>query len=291
MIDLDELITAQLFVGEPRRSVVERHRAELAAAISAAERGDPVPIGPSRSRRPVQPLLAVAAAVAVVTFSVLAIVPFASTGRSADAIAVDAATATADRLAHSGRAQVSTSDSRGTEVATFAFAGDDWSMALDGQEVARVVDDTHYVYTDDYGDDAAYQWWADGATVSNDIPDFSGLLAVLSPTANFEILDEAIVGDRPITHLRAATPSAIPSEAFGIWRLIDGSDGWSVDVTELDVWIDDEDIVRRIDVSWTSSMDGSSSSYLTSIELSDLGAAVHVGAPSQFQVLSTDISD
>ena len=128
-----------------------------------------------------QPVLAVAAAVAVVTLSVLAIVPFASTSPSADAIAVDAATATADRLAHSGRAQFSTSDSRGTEVATFAFAGDDWSMAVDGQEVARVVNDAHYVYTDDYGDDAGYQWWADGATVSNDIPDFSGLLAVLYP--------------------------------------------------------------------------------------------------------------
>ena len=127
--------------------------------------------------------------------------------------------------------------------------------------------------------------------MSNDIPDFSGLLAVLSPTANFEILDEAIVGDRPITHLRAATPTAISTEALGIWRLIDGSDGWSVDVTELVVWIDDEDIVRRIDVSWTSSMDGSTSSYLTSIEFSDLGAAVHVGPPSQFQVLSTDVSD
>ncbi len=63
-----------------------------------------------------------------------------------------------------------------------------------------------------------YEWWADGATVTNTIPDFSGLLAVLSPTANFEIIDEAIVGDRFLTHFRASTSTAIPTAALGAWQ-------------------------------------------------------------------------
>jgi hypothetical protein len=197
---------------------------------------------------------AVAAAVAAVAGFVVA-APFGSADPSAGAVVRDAAVASAEAL-DSGRAVLTVRQEGTEDVYEYTFAGDDVGvemvLAATGDAATtgerRVVDGELYWRV---GDDPSTPWLhmvGDGAeplSVFGDDP--RTLLAGLTPTAGFDLVGDDTVDGVAVTRLRATTPERIDARQL---RLGEATSGGGA-VTELEVWVDGDDVVRRVDLAMT----------------------------------------
>jgi hypothetical protein len=252
-----------------------------------------------RARRHPVPRWAAVAAAAAVVAALLAVGPFGSSGsRAADAIVRDAATASAQAL-QTGRAVVTSPDGAlplGDER-TYTFDGE--NLAVDGSGPGYtygrlIVDGNLYFYWNPQGGPAR-DWMRDITATNVGPEDFvfdpRGLLAALAPAAGFELAGDDTVDGVAVTHLRATVPEAIDSESLRLGELTDfpGSR-----LTALDIWVDGDDVVRRIDfaqeytpppsieISETGSTTIVDQTHVVhaSVRFTDIGAPLTVDAPA-----------
>ncbi|HEY7069852.1 MAG TPA: hypothetical protein VH479_07065, partial [Acidimicrobiales bacterium] len=253
-----------------------------------------------RARRRHVPRWAAVAAAAVGVAAVLAVAPFGSPeSRAADAIVRDAATASAQAL-QTGRAVVTSPDGAlplGDER-TYTFDGE--NLAVDGSGPGYTygrlrVDGNLYFYWNPNGG-SARDWMRDITATNVGPEDFvfdpRGLLGVLAPTAGFELAGGDTVDGVAVTHLRATRPEAIDTEALHLGELTDFPDSR---FTALDIWVDGDDVVRRIDfaqefrlsnvieidpATGSSSIPDQPQVVHTSVRFTDIGASITVDAPA-----------
>jgi hypothetical protein len=272
-----------------------------------------------RRRRPLVVLGAAAVAVAVVASAKLVVSDPAPPSAAA---AIDAALATSSQaLARSGRVDITKRISYETDPVVidqtegWAFSGDDMSLTLDGQETERVVGGRMYSYmplsecrveTTDQGD-VFVQHVDDGEPVWQERPDDlpfavatdgvgtpapsdldpQVLLDQLAAAGEFEDLGDEEVDGRSARHLRAVAPAQIPVQDLGLGRLVPVA---ATAVESLEVWVDDDDLVRRIDLALSGELSFPDPaapggrriegfSYASTVEFSDLGEPITIEAP------------
>jgi hypothetical protein len=112
----------------------------------------------------------------------------------------------------------------------------------------RVVNGQFYLYVK--GQDLQMHWYHDtssNAAASESFPDPRTLLQAVSPSTGLENLGQQSVDGTELTHLRATTPGSIGR--LGIPDLTDT-------VTSFDVWVDTDNVVRRMIVSSSPSSAG-----------------------------------
>ena len=236
---------------------------------------------PSRpARRPTRGVVARAAAAAAVAAAIagaVLVAPFGSTPPTAAGVVRDAVAASEEALG-TGRAAltVDTRSTRRSGDATdetwrdsydYVFAGDDVAvtMSLGGSTTGerRIVDGELYWRVDHEGRSTWFHRTdATGPDrpATNDVTaDPRMLLAALAPTAAFEMAGEDTVDGVDVTHLRAAAPDAVDGRALGLAGAMGGhleSDApdelGGPEIVGLDVWVDGDDVVRRIDIVTTT---------------------------------------
>jgi hypothetical protein len=215
-----------------------------------------------RWRRARPRIVAVAAAAALVAGFVVAW-PFGSPEPSAADVAHRAAVASASAL-DSGRATVTVTtetttegeapvpvpdpDSAYRDTYEYRFAGDDVAVAMvlgDGSGYPgerRIVDGEMYWHA---GPDPSTPWFhrVDGGPARSDwTGDPRSLLATLESRAGFELVDDDTADGR---HLRSTTPGNFAPRELGLGQALDGA---GEVLTSLDVWVDGDGVVRRIDL-------------------------------------------
>jgi hypothetical protein len=292
-------VIRRLAAARPEPPVALLDPGDLADRIVAGDL--PGPRRPRERRLPVR-LAAVAAAAAVVA-AVLAVAPFGSTTpRAAEAIARDAAVASAEALG-TGRAVFTSPDGSlllGDEV-TYTFAGDDLSVEGSGTDPdgtpfafgRRVVDGELYFFWDPTAS-GEIEWLHDmvATDVSTDdlIFDPRGLLALLAPTAGFELAGEDTIDGVEVTRLHATRPEAVDVSRLRLGE----ATMWGNSLSALDVWVDGDDVVRRIDITQQMDIEGAvvvepgGESHpaaeppprRTSVRFTDIGAPLTVEAPA-----------
>ncbi len=270
------------------------------AAPAARDLADRITGRRARTRRPAvaRRVAAMAAAAAVVVAAVVVGPWGSSEPRPAAAIVREAAAASARALT-SGRAVVTSPDGdlELGDAVTYTFAGDDMSATFDGIEVGgvpyaaarRVVDGERYFHWTPAG--APTEWLHDVTVGSVEIGPFvfdpRGLLAVLEPDADFEVVGDDTVDGVDVTRLRATTPEAVDAAALQL-----GQATAAGTPTALEVWVDGDGVTRRIDLTVSveqgleiDPVAGTSiplppqvSSY--SVRFTDIGAPLTVEAPA-----------
>jgi hypothetical protein len=282
-----------------------------------------------RRRRQLVVLGAAAVAVAVVASAKLVVSDPAPPSAAAT---IDAALATSSQaLAQSGRVDITKRISYETDPVVidqtegWAFSGDDLSLTLDGQETERVVGGQSYSYlpvsecrveTTAHGDIFVYGP-PDGAEPvwqrrSDDLPfavatdgvgtpaptdlDPQVLLDQLAAAGEFEDLGSEDVDGASTRHLRAVAPAGITVQDLGLGTLVPVA---ATAVESMEVWVDDDDLVRRIDLALSGELhfpdpaapDGSrieGFSYASTVEFSDLGEPITIEAPEDAVEVSPD---
>ena len=111
----------------------------------------------------------------------------------------------------------------------------------------------------------------DVARSSADPRDLAG---ALTPDADFEVLGQETTGGVPTTHLRAGDPAAVSAEVVG-------ENAPGADVVALDIWVDGDDITRRLDAEVDGTPESTHAEW--SVQFSDLGGDVAITAPAQFE--------
>jgi hypothetical protein len=246
---------------------------------------------------------AVAAGVAVVVaVGTVVLNPADTTGAAAD---VDAALArSAQALDRSGRAEVQSHivyDNARTDPLVeggsdlWEFSGDDWSNTFepDPGEVAainRYVDGELYLYIEDR--DGQFRWFhAVGEDMSGTWEVNPGtLLAEMEVEGDFEEVGDETMDGVPTRHLRATNPgdAEVPDLGGGL-----GSDSLG-EVDGLEVWVDDDGFVRRIDISFAGegelpdeTIEGDAVVAVTeatvSARFSDFGEPIVIEAPTDYE--------
>lgn len=166
-------------------------------------------------------------------------------------------------------------------VDLWEFSGDDSSVTLgvpgladDEAPINRIVDGEFYAYLN--GETGEMQWFHDingdpsGAQHRNADP--STLLAQLAPAGEFEDIGEDTVDGVPTRRLRATNPGETPT------LLPNQDDGEFLgEVTNLEVWVDDDGYVRRVDLAYGGQ--GSVAEASTSIRFFDFGEPITIEAP------------
>lgn len=238
----------------------------------------PTPASHSGRRR-----VLVAAAAATVVGVGLTVAPWGVDESSADAMVRDTAVATRTALADTGRATVSVLDVDGVEggggaapqVTLFEFAGDDERyQSADGGYDNRIVDGDSYIQ----GFDGRHpeQWYRvlcnDG--VARSTPDPRDLAGALTPDAEFAVVGEEVVDGVRTTHLRAGNPAAVSAE-------IVGETATGADVVALEIWVDGDDVTRRLDAEVDATPESTHAEW--SVRFSDLGDDIDIAAPAQFE--------
>lgn len=241
----------------------------VAADEPSADRWAPRPV-----RRALLRATAVAAVAAIVA-GLVVVSPFGSTEPTAAAVVREAAAASQEAL-DSGRAVLTVELLGIRDSYEYAFAGDDVGVTTvlgspgraPSSAESRIVDGEMYWHV---GDDPEAPWfhYTGGIAVSDFGADPRSLLATLEPTAGFEIVGDDTVDGVAVTRLRATTPETIDAyglslgNATGVVRTAARSGTSVVDhgpatftVTDLDVWIDSENVVRRIDLTMSPTYDG-----------------------------------
>ena len=244
--DEDDPVMQRLRAARPEMPAAPLDPGDLADRIVAAH-----------ARRHRVPRWAAVAAAAAIVAAVLAVAPLGSPqSRAAEAIVRDAAVAS-DEALRSGRAVMTGDVSFGSEV-TYTFAGDDLEVDFVGTVAGtpftagrRVVDGELYFFWNP-GGTGEPDWFHDVTPRSGHhsslVSDPRGLLAVLAPDAGFELVGDDTVDGVDVTRLHARTPEAVAAAdlKLGDSTMPDAT------VTALDVWIDRDDVVRRIDVTQTA---------------------------------------
>ena len=276
------------------------------------EVADTPPVGdtpPAVVRRPGgRPLLFAGAAAAAAALAVGFLVVGSDEPSSADT--VDAAlTRSSSLLDRSGRAEITRrTDGDGAPdeayVASWEFSGDDSSNTLhdigdpatcvDGEPsdcaVNRFVDGEVYIYVP--GPDGTYEWHhvttADQIGMQGFGLDPTTLVDELDPAGGFDEVGVEQVEGVETTRYRAADPERTPLPD------IDGIDGDTL--TSLEVWIDHDGLLRRLDLVTANRhpeppepesecpdcYDGVLRSYSMSVVFHDLGAPITIEAPTEF---------
>jgi hypothetical protein len=232
-------------------------------------------------------------------------------GEPGRAEAVEAAiTRSSSLLAESGRAQLTDHwewDSGVVEDgdAMWEFSGDDSSATFttgtvngldkmcmndhpscpDEKVINRHVDGKYYLYGPD--GPGRFGWFrlVDIESHPHGLGlNPSTLLDELQPAGGFEEVGREDVDGIPTTRLRAKDPEETP-----VPDLRDSVPGDTV--TSLEVWIDGDGLVRRLDIATTQTGPGdpddtlSLVSYTMSIRFFDLGAPITIEAPTEFEVV------
>ena len=286
-------------------------RAPANVALVDAIVGDEVGSHPRRPRR--RRILIRAAAVATVAAAVAGVVvvwPFGSAEPSA-ADVVRRAVAASESALDSGRALVTVKtvvemddqgdvagplDDSSESTYEYRLAGDDVAVVMElgsypGER--RVVDGEMYWHA---GPDPSTPWFhdVDGGPVRSDwTGDPRSLLATLEPRAGFELVGDDTVDGVEVDHLRARTPAYYDPQQLGLGQALDPAAGV---LTGLDVWVDGDGVVRRIDLEATHGFDVNvvevpggpetirSGTEVTtaSVRFVDIGVPNTVEAPAEF---------
>ena len=237
------------------------HSPEPSADVAAETppRGDPRP-----RRRPAG-RIAAAAAVAVVAGAAAAFVVVPPSEPSAAAVVERALTTTGRE--RSGRADVTWEipeiDPNDTTVVpapngeeTWEFSGDDVEVIMHdllapqgfpGDVINMQVDGERYGYRPNQLTGGPFEWTDDGPVAPGD--EMFGinpatLLDELRPEGGFEDLGDEQVDGVTTRHFRATRPGDVPTDAIRDWVRNRG------DVTGLDIWVDEDDLVRRLDIGF-----------------------------------------
>lgn len=129
----------------------------------------------------------------------------------------------------------------------------------------RLVGGQFYIYTP--GPTGAREWIHDTNSAddaaSMQFPDPRTLYHALGPRGHFEILGTSTSGETTLTHLRALDPGALETAPLG--NLADGL------LTSFELWIDPNDVIRR--------MAFSSASTTVTVSFAHLGQPQSITAP------------
>lgn len=263
----------------------------------------------SRRRRPLA-LAGALAAAAALTVSFLVV----DSDTPSSAATVEAALArSSSLLAQSGRAEVTSriefnSGDVGTGVDSWEFSGDDSSVTMDSHllngipqacqgpdgeplpdlstchyedPILRVVDGQQYIYNGD--PDGTYGWthYVDGDAeyLTEFSLDPATLLDELQPAGGFEEVGREPVDGVETTRLRATNPRQTPLADFENVVLAGDT------VTSLEVWVDPDGLVRRLDLT-TGSSDSRFRTASWSIRFFDHGAPITIQAPTDYEDVS-----
>jgi hypothetical protein len=182
--------------------------------------------------------------------------PFGATEPSAAEVVRRAAAASESAL-ESGRAELRVNVDGSESTYDYRFAGDDVGVVVslrDGEAPGerRLVDGRLYWHV---GDDPSTPWFHyNGETVGgeNMTSDPRTMLTGLAPRAGFELAGDDTLDGVEVRRLRATTPEAVDGTelALGEASPTNGT------LTGLDIWVDDDDVVRRIDLEITVTLDG-----------------------------------
>jgi hypothetical protein len=249
-------------------------------------------------RRVLLPAAAAAAAVAVAA----AVLVAPGSDQPSAAATLDAALAqTSDLLGRSGRAEWrSTLEVNGQPpfamdgepvldpwTAHFEFSGPDvavdWNLGGDGGPYVRIVDGAFYDYgqfdpiTGERSSDPSLPWtWR--VTSLDEIGDGPfpfdprTLVETMGSAGDFELVGTEVVDGIPTERLRATAPDQA-LDAADLRRGVEG------DVVRLEVWVDGDDLVRRIEFEIAEAFGLEGERWRSSIELYDLGEPVTIEAP------------
>lgn len=224
----------------------------------------PFPVDPPPRRAPGRPA-AVAAAVALVVGAAGVFVVLGPSEPSAAAV-VEQALATSGQE-RSGRAAVTWEipeiDPGDTTVIespdgdeTWEFSGQDVKLVMHdlladqgfpGDVVNMYVDGRMYIYSPDQLTGGPFEWHDHGPGQPGDEVfgiNPATLLDELQPEGAFEDLGEEQVDGVTTRHFRATRPDDLPTDAIRAWVQTRG------DVTALDIWVDEDDLVRRLDIGF-----------------------------------------
>ena len=173
-----------------------------------------------------------------------------------------------------------------SNVTTYEFSGDDVRImsAADGTEY-REVDGRAWVYEADPGQvgpeganvaDLPHHWYDTnvGRTGPHDI-DPATLLDRLTAAGPFEPVGDQDVAGVAMQRRRATQPRRTDLEALSLSGFFD--DGA---VTGLEVWVDDDSIVRRVDISREGVEQGKPFRETWSLVWSDLGEPITIEPPT-----------
>jgi hypothetical protein len=255
--------------------------------------------GAQHRRRSRRVVTAAAAAAAVVAASVVL--------RPADpsaASTVDAAIAQSlESLDVSGRAEVAMHevyvDEQGNQkwvqdsVDTWEYSGDDSSVtgtfringvdAIPGDvdPINRRVDGEFYCYC--LTSDGAFRWYHDPGLRGNDDAlraNPATLLDQLRPAGDFEPVGTGLVDGAETIRFRASRPADTPAD------VLRESWGQLGEVTDLEVWVDEDGLVRRVDIAFSDDEPPrppdtvNVSSATISVRFFDVGEPMTIEAPT-----------
>jgi hypothetical protein len=249
----------------------------------AASRPAPAPrhlasarLGPRMSGRPGRLAAMTAAAAAVIAAA--AVTATNLTGSAAHPTAGDRYILTAAMVRHlanesrialasAGRAEVSYRDTQAGAVQDYGsdditFSGKNWNDAFSqtvpasaGQPAAtqfainRIVNGQAYYYIK--GETGKLEWYHDTNPSDHpqvSVPDPRTALAVLEPSARFEVVGYQTIGGIRLEELRATDLTRLPS----LGNMPDIQPGERI--TSLEVWVDRQGIVHRMSISLRQTM-------------------------------------
>jgi hypothetical protein len=236
----------------------------------------------------------VAAAVAVVAAALIGSLLAVRSSEPSAAATIDAAsTRTSELIERSGRAvqhlrfDAGAPPEQGSvpeeERNEYEFSGNDGSVTYrPGDNIFRVVDRVGYTYEPvppnyDHFEwrrlqgDYAFSTYPDGAPGAFHL-DPRTLLETLSSAGDFEVVGKKEVDGVTTRRLRATDPDA----ALDMGQLRQGVEGTA---TSLEVWVDDDDLIRRIDFRIDEPWDLDGASWSSSTRFFDLGEPVVIEAP------------
>ena len=112
------------------------------------------------------------------------------------------------------------------------------------------------------------------------LEEYVALLDELRPEGDFEDLGEEPVDGVTTRHFRSASPEDLPIDAIRDWVRNRG------DVTALDIWVDEDDLVRRLEIGFAGGDPNEAgpnetpvSASTASIRLYDFGEVPPLEAP------------
>ncbi len=208
----------------------------------------------------------VAVAAAVTIAATLVIGSSASPGQHRPALIVTAAVLrhvsaeSRAALATDGRAEISYRDTQdgdlqdyGTDV--YTFANNNWNDAMTQVEpvgdrgwgtwfgIYRVVNGQVYYYARAHGNTWAWYRHIDSSVQATaGVPDPRRALRALEPSARFEVVGYQVIGGVRLEELRATAPANVPcSQVLSTMQF--------ERVTELEVWVDGQGVVRQMTAS------------------------------------------
>jgi hypothetical protein len=284
----DDLADEQV---SPHSTAAQALLADILSRPAAAPgtRDDPtVTLAPAGDRG--RPAL-VAAAVAVVAAALVGSLLAVRSSEPSAAATIDAAsTRTSELIERTGRAVQHYRFDAGAprsgpdeEWNEYEFSGNDGSVTYrPGGHIFRVVDGVGYTYEPvppnyDHFEwrrlqgDYAFSTYPDGAPGALHL-DPRTLLETLRSAGDFEVVGNEEVDGVPTRRLRATDPDA----ALDMGQLRQGVEGTG---TSLEVWVDDDDLIRRIDFHIDQPWDLDRTSWSSSTRFFDLGEPVVIEAP------------